>query len=119
MNKALTITLILASVIACSKHEVPTPVIHEFSANPTTFPRRDTITFTINAEGDFITFFDGKALIDLSGKPMPYSHRVGRIRFNVSPPADTVWAKLAVTNVYDTDNIKSVSDSIELILLSQ
>lgn len=120
MKKSYILSLVIAGLLwGCAKVDVPDPKINTFSADPTTFPRRDTITFNIDAEGDFITFYDGKAVIDLSETEMPYEHVVGRIRFNVTAPADTIYAKLAVTNVYDTDNIKSVTDSIKLILLDQ
>ena len=106
-------------LLSCENKEVPDPKINNFTATPTTFPKRDTISFSIDAEGDFITFYDGKAIIDLSEEEMPYEHIVGRIRFRVTPPADTIWAKISVTNVYDTDNIKTVTDSIQLILLDE
>jgi len=105
--------------MGCKKIDVPEPQINTFTVDRSTFPRRDTVKFTIDAAGDFIKFYDGKAVIDLGDVEMPYEHVVGRIRFNVTGDADTVYAKLAVTNVYDTDHIKSISDSIQLILLNQ
>lgn len=118
MKKIITTLLVISAIVmSCEKIDLPDPKINTFSADPTTLPKRDPVTFTIDAEGDFISFYDGKTIIDLSEEDMPYTHNVERIRFRVTAPADTVWAKISVTNVYDTDNIKTVSDSIELILL--
>ncbi|MEX0981307.1 MAG: hypothetical protein WD577_09635 [Bacteroidales bacterium] len=120
MKKSYIVLLVIAGLaVGCSKTDVPDPEIYTFSVDRTTFPSRDTVKFAIDAAGDFITFYDGKSVIDLSDEEMPYEHIVGKIRFRVTGDADTVYAKLAVTNVYDTDNIKSVNDSIELILLKQ
>lgn len=116
-RRYLIIALLAVFFVGCNNHQVPDPEINNFSADPTTLPKRDTVTFQIDAVGDFITFYDGKLTIDLSETEMPYEHVVSKIRFNVSPPADTIYAKIAVTNVYDTDNIKTVIDSIEIILL--
>lgn len=116
-TKALYLILLGIFVLSCNRVDLPEPQIHNFSIDRATFPKRDTVTYTIDAEGDFITFYDGKQVWDISSEEMPYEHIVGRIRFKVTPPADTVWAKLAVTNVYDTDNISTVEDSIKLILL--
>ncbi|MFW5820926.1 MAG: hypothetical protein ACOCWA_06530 [Bacteroidota bacterium] len=117
--KKIFIAILVISAIAmgCEKVDLPDPKINTFTADPTSLPKRDPVTFTIDAEGDFISFYDGKSIIDLSEQDMPYEHTVERIRFRVTPPADTVYAKISVTNVYDTDNIISVSDSIQLILL--
>lgn len=118
MRKILTTLFIISAIVmSCEKIDLPDPKIHTFTADPTTLPKRDPVTFTIDAEGDFISFYDGKTIIELSQEDMPIEYTVERIRFRVTPPADTVWAKISVTNVYDTDNIKTVSDSIELILL--
>jgi hypothetical protein len=118
MKRSYIVLLVIAAItLGCANKDVPDPEIYSFTADPTTLPKRDTVVFNIDAEGDFITFYDGKATIDLSEVEMPYEHIVAKIRFNVSAPADTVYAKLAVTNVYDTDNIKRKVDSIELILL--
>lgn len=118
MKKIITTLLVISAIVmSCEKIDLPDPKINTFSADPTSLPKRDPVTFTIDAEGDFISFYDGKTIIDLSDEDMPYTHDVEKIRFRVTPPADTVWAKISVTNVYDTDNIKTVSDSIELILL--
>lgn len=118
MRKLFTIVLAISAIaMSCETIDLPDPKINSFTADPTTLPKRDPVTFTIDAEGDFISFYDGKSIIDLSDEEMPYEHNIASIRFRVTPPADTVWAKISVTNVYDTDNIKSVSDSIELILL--
>jgi len=95
------------------------PKIIEFSATPNTLPKRDTVTFTIDAVGDNITFFDGKAINILNRKDLPMQYKVGKIRFRVTAPADTVWAKLTVVNAYSDDLIKEVTDSIEIILLDQ
>ncbi len=115
----LTILLLIGILAACEKKEVDEPVISHFSADPTTLPKRDTVTFTIDAKGDFITFYNGKATIDISDKKMPYTHEVAKLRFLISGDADTIWSKLAVTNVYDSENIKSKEDSIKIILLDQ
>ncbi len=118
MKRSYIVFLVIAALtLGCANNEVSDPEIFTFTADPTTLPKRDTVTFNIDAEGDFITFYDGKATLDLSEVDMPYEHVVEKIRFNVSAPADTVFAKLAVTNVYDTDNIKRKVDSIQLILL--
>lgn len=118
MKRSYIVLLVIAAMtLGCANNEVPDPEIYTFTADPTSLPKRDTVIFNIDAEGDFITFYDGKATLDLSDIEMPYVHVVEKIRFNVTAPADTVYAKLAVTNVYDTDNIKRKVDSIELILL--
>lgn len=113
----IIIMLIVTTLVGCNKVDLPDPVIHNFTATPTTLPSRDTVTFSIDAEGDFISFYNGKATIDLSEEEMPYEYKVEKIRFRISPPADTVYAKLVVTNVYDTDQIKYARDSIKFILL--
>lgn len=118
MKKSYIVFLVIAALaIGCANNDVPDPEIYTFTVDRTTFPKRDTVVFNIDAEGDFITFYDGKSTLDLSEVEMPYEHTIGRIRFNVTPPADTLYAKLAVTNVYDTDNIKRKVDSIQMILL--
>lgn len=120
MKRIYIVFLVIAAMtLGCANNDVPEPEIYTFTVDRTTLPSRDTITFNIDAEGDFITFYDGKSVIDLSEMEMPYEHVVGKIRFRVTAPADTVFAKLAVTNVYDTDNLKTKLDSIELILLEQ
>ena len=120
MKKYIYLFVFVAAMVAgCDRHEVPEPQIHDFTANPTTLPHRDTVSFTIDAEGDHITFYDGKATLDLSDEEMPYESKVGKMRFRVTAPADTVWVKLAVTNVYDAEHIKTKIDSIEIILLDQ
>ena len=118
-NFILLASLIGLMLTSCENKEVDDPVISTFEATPTSLPKRDTVRFTIDAAGDYITLYDGKAVLDISTEEMPYKHVVGRIRFRVTPPADTIWAKLSVTNVYDTDNIKTKTDSIEIILLDQ
>lgn len=118
MKRSYIVFLVMAAItLGCANNDVPDPEIYTFTADRTTLPKRDTVIFNIDAEGDFITFYDGKAIIDLSEVDMPYEHVVEKIRFNVTAPADTVFAKLTVTNVYDTDHIKRKKDSIELILL--
>jgi hypothetical protein len=114
----IILAAIAFSVISCNKENmIDDPAIKEFSVDKTSFPKRDTITFTINAVGETITFFDGKAMIDLSTKTMPYTHKVGRIRFSVTPPADTIYATLTAVNVYSADVVKQEKRKIELILL--
>jgi hypothetical protein len=115
----ILMTVVFAGVISCTKDKIDDPVIYEFSATPTTLPSRDTVTFTINAFGDNITFYDGKTLISYEADDMPVTHKVGRIRFRITPPADTVYASLTVVNAYDKDNIKEVSREIEIILLDE
>lgn len=118
MKKLLyLIPVILAVVISCNNHQVPDPVVNEFSANPTTLPRTDTVTYTIDAVADFIILFDGKTIVDLTDKEMPYIHKIAKMKSSVTAPGDTVYAKLALTNVYDSDNIKTRIDSIKIILL--
>jgi len=107
----------VAAVFSCNSHDVPDPVITEFSATPTTLVRTDTVTFTIDAEADFVILFDGKTIVDLTGSEFPYTHQVAKIKSSVTAPGDTVWAKLMLTNVYDTDNIVHLADSIQIILL--
>jgi len=109
--------LIAAVVVSCNKHEVADPVIYTFEATPTTFARTDTVTFTVDAEPCYsIILFDGKNSVDLTDAEFPYTHQVSRIKTIISAPADTVWAKLILTNLYDTDNIKHLTDSIQLII---
>ncbi|MCF8226459.1 MAG: hypothetical protein K9J30_11335 [Bacteroidales bacterium] len=120
MKKGIILSIVIAGMaFGCSNVDVPEPQIYTFTAEPTSLPKRDTVKFNIDAEGDFIIFYDGKSTIDITEEEMPYKHVVQKIRFNVSAPADTVWARLAVTNVYDADHIKSVEDSIQLILLDE
>ena len=114
--------ILILLLTACEKKsDIPDPVINVFSATPAAIPNGDTVTFVVDAVGDHISFYNGKATVDISGQEMPYEERV---RFRIfgskfTPPADTIWAKLAVTNVYDTDNIKSKVDSIEVIILEK
>lgn len=110
---------IAALLVSCGKVDLPDPVIHNFSASPISLAASDTITFTIDAEGDFVTLYDGKTTLDISGEEMPYTHSTMRLKlsFRITPPADTLYPKIVVTNVYDTDNIISVRDSIQVILL--
>jgi hypothetical protein len=119
MKKFLLITGIIVSVISCTKDKISDPKIIEFSANPTSLPKRDTVTFTIDAVGDNITFFDGKAINIIDQKDLPKQYKVGKIRFRVTAPADTVWAKLTVVNAYSDKLIKEVTDSIAIILLDE
>lgn len=119
MKNIFLLALATGMLVSCSKVDLDDPVISNFSAEPTTLPKRDSLTFQIDASGDYITFYDGKSTLDLSDKDMPYTHKAGRLRFRVTPPADTVWAKLAVVNVYDSENIKTKIDSIQLILLDE
>ena len=95
------------------------PVINVFSASPTTLPKKDTVVFQIDAKGDFISFYDGKQTIGLSDETMPYTHTVSKMRFLISGEADTIWSKIAATNVYDSENMKSKEDSIKIILLNE
>lgn len=120
-KKLITIAAIAALMVGCGKVELPDPVIHNFSANPITLPSEDTIDFTIDAEGDYITLYDGKATLDISDEEMPFEYQTQKLKlsFKVTPPADTVYAKLVVTNVYDAEQIKSVRDSIKFILLPE
>lgn len=119
MKKSVFVLVVFALVaLGCSKENmIEDPVIREFSVSKTTFPKRDTVVFTIDAVGDKITFYDGKAIIDISDKEMPYIHVVDKIRFRVTPPADTVLASLAVVNIYSADVVKEAVQTIELILL--
>ena len=112
--------ILLLMIAACEKNsDVSDPVINTFTATPLAIPNGDTVTFVVDATADYISFYNGKATVDISAQEMPYEEKV-RFRFfgsKFTPPADTIWAKLAVTNVYDTDNIKSQVDSIEIIIL--
>ncbi len=119
MKKVVLITGILISVLSCKKDFISDPKIIEFSATPTTLPKRDTVTFTINAVGDNITFYDGKAISVLDQSELPNQYKVGKIRFRVTAPADTIWARLTVVNAYSSDEIKEVTDSIQIILLDE
>jgi len=117
MKKLIYLLPVLLLIALSCEDKVEDPVITEFSATPTTVNRTDTVTFTIDATADFVILFDGKTIIDLSGADMPYTHQKSKIVSTVTPPADTVWAKLVVRNVYDTDNMKTVTDSIQIIIL--
>jgi len=117
MKKLLYIIPVLMAVVLSCEKEVEAPVIVTFTANPTTLVRTDTVTFTVDAVADFVILFNGKNIVDLSGEEMPVTHQIARIKSSVTAPGDTVWAKLVVKNVYDTDNMKTVTDSIQIILL--
>ncbi len=121
MNKLIFMVYVLAILlITCSKEDkIDDPQILEFTAFPTTLPKKDTVTFNINAVGDNITFYDGKSIILLEEEDMPIVYIIDKLRFRVTAPADTIYARLTVVNIYDIDVIKEVSDSIQFILLDE
>lgn len=119
-NSVFILAVVVLLIAGCSKeNKLDDPKIYEFSVSKTTFPKRDSVVFTVDAVGDNITFYDGKAIIDLSNVAMPYIHAVEKIRFRVTPPADTVIATLSVVNIYSTDVVKEETRTIELILLDE
>jgi len=112
--------ILFALHISCEKeNKIDDPKIIEFSATPTTLPKKDTVTFRIDAIGENITFFDGKKIIELDQEDLPITHKVDKLRLRVTAPADTLKAVLSVVNIYDADVIKEVSDTILIILLDE
>lgn len=121
MKKLIFIVSVLAILLmTCSKeNKIDDPQIIEFSASPTTLPKKDTVTFNIDARGEHITFYDGKSIVLLEEEDLPIVYTIDKLRFRVTPPADTIYARLTVVNIYDIDVIKEAKDSIELILLDE
>jgi hypothetical protein len=121
MKKLIFVVFVLAILLTtCSKeNKIDDPQILEFSAYPTTLPKKDTVTFNIDAIGDNITFYDGKSIVSLDEEDLPLVYKIDKLRFRVTAPADTIYAYLTVVNIYDIDVIKEVTDSIELILLDE
>lgn len=125
MKNIMKLILVVALAItlgwtSCSTEDhIDEPVIHTFTANPTTLPFTDSVTFNIDAEGEYITLFDGSEFVRYTQEEMPVTYIASAIKEEVTPPADTVTASLTVSNTYSMDEVKLTSREIELILLAE